>query len=57
MTSQQAFEAWLLKHEVVYKNKCWHIQSTYSDDTVDLTRVNRMGDIEIVQVPFAQIGE
>lgn len=57
MTSQQVFEACLLKTDVIYQSKRWHVQSTYSDDTADLSRVDRMGDLETVQVPFAQIGE
>lgn len=57
MTSQQIFEACLFKSNVIYKNQCWHIQSTYNDGTADLTRVNRMGDLESAQAPFAQIGD
>lgn len=52
MTQQEIFEATTWNKVIKYQDHDWLIQSTYSDDTADLVRKNRMGNIESTNAPF-----
>lgn len=55
MTLQEVFDAVVLGEPVVYQGERWTIHSTFDDDTADLVRKIKTGDLITVNAPFAQM--